>query len=297
MCPRVISLSLILLFAGAVVSYKKVSGVVGWPVTLPCSYSVANGVTSMCWGKGVCPASQCSEQIIWTDGNRITFQKHTRYDLKGNILQGDVSLTIEDAVETDSGLYCCRVEHRGWFNDQKITLSLEIKPARNASIPTSPSFSTSAPPTPTPTQNHKPVATSSSPTQPTETQHTTLQKTRTQPTSSPSLYSCPTDGNGTMTQTSDGLWHNNETQVFPAQRPWSTARELSIGICVSVLVLVIVFVIVIIKKYFYIKEKMQTVSMVSLNGSQTGTLQTVLETQVRAEDNIYIIEDDLYVME
>lgn len=84
----------------------------------------------MCWGRGVCPTSQCSEQIIWTDGTRVTFRKHTRYDLKGNILQGDVSLTIEDAVETDSGLYCCRVEHRGWFNDQKITLSLEIKPGK-----------------------------------------------------------------------------------------------------------------------------------------------------------------------
>ncbi|XP_069932478.1 hepatitis A virus cellular receptor 1 isoform X3 [Oryctolagus cuniculus] len=341
----------------AVVSYTQVSGVVGWPVTLPCTYSVTNGaVTSMCWGRGACPTSRCSEQLIWTDGSRVTFQKDMRYKLKGDILQGNVSLTIENGNEADSGLYCCRIEHWGWFNDRKITLSLEVKPApaedtsvptspristsayptpaptqnhkpaedtsvptsprvstsayptpaptqnhkpaEDTSVPTSPRVSTSAYPTPAPTQNHKPVTTSSSSTQQTEIQSTTLQGTRTQPTSSPSLYSCPTDGNGTMTQSSDGLWHNNQTQAFPAQNPWmTTTKGIYIGIFASALVLLAVFVVMLIKKYFYIKKKMQPLSMVSFNTPQTGAPQTANKVRVRAEDNIYIIEDNLYVME
>lgn len=117
------------LFVDAVVSYTQVSGVVGQPVTLLCTYSTANGaITTMCWGRGACPMSQCSDEIIRTDGTHVTFQKNIRYKLKGNLLEGNVSLTIEDAVQADSDLYCCRVEHRGWFNDMKHTISLEIKP-------------------------------------------------------------------------------------------------------------------------------------------------------------------------
>lgn len=37
--------------------------------------------------------------------------------------------------------------------------------------------------------------------------------------------------------------------------------------------------------------------MVSLNDSQTGALQSAAEVGVQAEDNIYIIEDNLYVMD
>uniref|UniRef100_A0A8D2KL97 Ig-like domain-containing protein n=1 Tax=Urocitellus parryii TaxID=9999 RepID=A0A8D2KL97_UROPR len=128
MHPEVVVLSLILLLTDAVVSYTQVSGVVGHPVIIPCSYSVASGVTSMCWGQGACPTSKCSNELIWTDGSQVTFRKHRRYKLEGNLLQGNVSLTIENAAKTDSGLYCCRIEHSGWFNDMKLTLSLEIKP-------------------------------------------------------------------------------------------------------------------------------------------------------------------------
>lgn len=82
----------------------------------------------MCWGRGTCPSNLCSDELVWTDGTHVTFQKHTRYKLEGDLLEGNVSLTIENAAQADSGQYCCRVEHRGWFNDMKRTLSLEIKP-------------------------------------------------------------------------------------------------------------------------------------------------------------------------
>lgn len=70
-----------------------------------------------------------------------------------------------------------------------------------------------------------------------------------------------------------------------------------IGIFASALVLLAVFVVMLIKKYFYIKKKMQPLSMVSFNTPQTGAPQTANKVRVRAEDNIYIIEDNLYVME
>ena len=85
----------------------------------------------MCWGRGACPMSRCSDEVVWTNGSHVTVRKHPRYKLKGNILRGNVSLTIENVAQTDRGLYCCRVEHKGWFNDMKRTLSLEISQLRS----------------------------------------------------------------------------------------------------------------------------------------------------------------------
>ncbi|XP_040299069.1 hepatitis A virus cellular receptor 1 isoform X4 [Herpailurus yagouaroundi] len=269
MQPWVAIFSPILLLTDAVVSHKQVNGVVGLPATLSCAYSTAKGVTTMCWGRGACPVSQCSDVIIWTNGSHVTFRKHPRYKLKGNLLEGNVSLTIENVAQTDSGIYCCRVEHSGWFNDMKLTLSLEIKPA-----------------------------TSSSPVQTAETQPTAPQETRTpQPTSSP-LYSCPKDGNGTVTQSSDGLWHSNQTHVSLAQNSWmTTSKGLYIGICITTVVLLTVLVVVITKKYLCVRNKLEQLNLVSLSDPQTGALQSASEVGVRAEDNIYIIEDNLYVMD
>ncbi|XP_025779930.1 hepatitis A virus cellular receptor 1 isoform X2 [Puma concolor] len=269
MQPWVAIFSPILLLTDAVVSHKQVNGVVGLPATLSCAYSTAKGVTTMCWGRGACPVSQCSDVIIWTNGSHVTFRKHPRYKLKGNLLEGNVSLTIENVAQTDSGIYCCRVEHSGWFNDMKLTLSLEIKPA-----------------------------TSSSPVQTAETQPIVPQETRTpQPTSSP-LYSCPKDGNGTVTQSSDGLWHSNQTHVSLAQNSWmTTSKGLYIGICITTVVLLTVLVVVITKKYLCVRNKLEQLNLVSLSDPQTGALQSASEVGVRAEDNIYIIEDNLYVMD
>ncbi|XP_012637051.3 hepatitis A virus cellular receptor 1 isoform X4 [Microcebus murinus] len=263
MQSRLVIVSLILLLADAVVATVQVSGMVGQTVTLPCNYSVADGaVTSMCWGRGACPVFVCSDEIVWTDGSRVTFQKHDRYELRGDLLKGNVSLTIENAAEADSGLYCCRVEHRGWFNDMKVTLSLEIKPATDTRVPTSPSTSTSASPMPSPTQTHKP------------------------------------DGNGTVTQSSDGLWHDNQTQASPAENMWmstATSEGLYVGLSLSALVLLAALVVIITKKCFYIRKKMPQLSMVSLNDSKIGALEHAAERRLPAEDNIYIIDDNPYV--
>uniref|UniRef100_A0A8D0GR12 Ig-like domain-containing protein n=1 Tax=Sphenodon punctatus TaxID=8508 RepID=A0A8D0GR12_SPHPU len=110
---------LMVLFTGSSVSGSIVRGIVGQNLTLPCSYSVDYyGTTSMCWGQGACPISKCSMQILWTDGKKVKWNPPQRYQLKGDILKGNVSLTIMNVAEADKGTYCCRVEIPGLFNDE-----------------------------------------------------------------------------------------------------------------------------------------------------------------------------------
>ncbi|NWT58196.1 HAVR1 protein, partial [Erythrocercus mccallii] len=127
-----LSCVLLVLFTGSKGSELVVIGEVGQDVTVPCHYSVRNrnAITSMCWGRDRCPNSKCSRPIIWTDGWRVTEQHSSRYQLKGDLQSGDVSLTIVNAREADSGIYCCRVELPGWFNDQLINHKVVVKKAR-----------------------------------------------------------------------------------------------------------------------------------------------------------------------
>ncbi|XP_062825440.1 T-cell immunoglobulin and mucin domain-containing protein 4 [Anolis carolinensis] len=112
-------------------SQNTVRGMVGQAINLPCTYHVRweSDLTDMCWGRGSCPKSKCSDEILHTNGRRVTSKTSSRYNLKGYVTRGDVSLTIENLNEGDKGLYCCRVEIRGWFNDIKKTLNLQVERA------------------------------------------------------------------------------------------------------------------------------------------------------------------------
>ncbi|XP_051023722.1 hepatitis A virus cellular receptor 1 homolog [Acomys russatus] len=125
--------SLLLLLPGAVDSDAVVKGVVGHPVTLPRTYPTDHGVTTTCWGKGECQYFYCARTLIWTDGYQVTYQSSSRYQLKGNISEGNVSLTIENAVQSDSGPYCCVVEMPGVF--RHMTYSLEVEPGKVSLFP------------------------------------------------------------------------------------------------------------------------------------------------------------------
>ncbi|KAI6076911.1 Hepatitis A virus cellular receptor 2 isoform X5 [Aix galericulata] len=120
---------LLTLLTGPTVSELLVTGEVGQNITMPCSYTVneESGTTSMCWGRGSCPSSKCSQPIVWTDGWKVTYRYHSRYVLRGKLHEGNVSLTIINAKEADSGTYCCRVEIPGWFNDKLTNLQVVIK--------------------------------------------------------------------------------------------------------------------------------------------------------------------------
>ncbi|XP_069808796.1 T-cell immunoglobulin and mucin domain-containing protein 4-like isoform X2 [Dendropsophus ebraccatus] len=83
----------------------------------------------MCWGRGSCPNSKCNQELIWTDGQKVTYRASSRYQLWDRLSQGRVSLTITQAVAEDAGTYCCRIEHKGWFNDEKINVRLTVEKA------------------------------------------------------------------------------------------------------------------------------------------------------------------------
>ncbi|XP_036051099.1 T-cell immunoglobulin and mucin domain-containing protein 2-like [Onychomys torridus] len=136
MHPQVFISGLILLLPGALGSYPVVEGVVGHPVTLPCTYSTNEGITTACWGLGECKSVYCARTLIWTNGYQVSYQRKSRYQLKGHISEGNVSLTIENALQSDSGPYCCIVEIPGSF--RYVTYSLEVKPEIPTNPPTRP---------------------------------------------------------------------------------------------------------------------------------------------------------------
>lgn len=102
----------------------------GQPVTLPCTYpSWSPHSNSMCWGKGQCPNSKCNDELLYTDGTRVVSSKSPKYQLRGSIQRGDVSLTIINTNENDQSVYCCRIEVPGWFNDVKRNIRLDLRRA------------------------------------------------------------------------------------------------------------------------------------------------------------------------
>ncbi|XP_074234909.1 T-cell immunoglobulin and mucin domain-containing protein 4 isoform X3 [Saimiri boliviensis] len=116
-----------------------VMGFLGQPVTLPCLYpSWSQDSNSMCWGKGQCPNSGCNEELIHTDGMRVTSRRSEKYRLWGTLQRGNVSLTILNPSEGDSGVYCCRIEVPGWFNDVKLHRRLQLQRESETVLPSDP---------------------------------------------------------------------------------------------------------------------------------------------------------------
>ncbi|XP_021069108.1 hepatitis A virus cellular receptor 1 homolog isoform X3 [Mus pahari] len=270
---------LILLLPGAVDSYVEVEGVVGQPATLPCTYSTSRGTTTTCWGRGRCPSSGCPTTLIWTNGQRVTYQKSSRYNLKGHISEGDVSLTIENPVEMDSGLYCCRVEIPGWFNDQKVTFSLQVKPE----IPTSPP---SRPTTTRPTTTGRPTTIS---TRSTHVPTSTRVSTSTPPTPAHTQTYKP-DWNSTVTS-SENTWNNHTEAIPPGKSQKNPTKGFYVGICITALLLLLLVSTVAITRYIFMKRKSASLSVVAFHVSKTEALQNAAVVHPRAEDNIYIVED------
>ncbi|NXS26869.1 HAVR1 protein, partial [Pomatostomus ruficeps] len=216
--------ALLLLLAGSTVSELVVIGEVGQDVTVPCYYNVRNrnDITSMCWGRDRCPNSKCSQPIIWTDGWRVTEQHSSRYQLSEDLQRGNVSLTILNAREADSGIYCCRVEIPGLFNDQLINHKVVIKRAR---------ISTASPHTHTSEQTSAPGSTS----------EPSFAVTRTWPAVSaseaPHTASAPCSG---PSECSDVAANRQNTSVsLPSQQHPEQGLYIGIGSCVGLLLVLI----------------------------------------------------------
>uniref|UniRef100_A0A8C9XT36 Ig-like domain-containing protein n=1 Tax=Sander lucioperca TaxID=283035 RepID=A0A8C9XT36_SANLU len=110
-----------------IASDTRLKSTVGEDVTLICNYDAKYyGKLSACWGRGAIPNSGCANEVIKSDGTSVISRLSERYLLKGNFGEGDVSLTIRQVEEGDSGTYGCRVEIPGWFNDHKHQLTLTV---------------------------------------------------------------------------------------------------------------------------------------------------------------------------
>ncbi|XP_057706631.1 hepatitis A virus cellular receptor 1-like isoform X2 [Corythoichthys intestinalis] len=106
----------------------KISGYVGHNVTLPCAYDgQTHGLVSFCWSRGKVPSFVCSNSIVYAKNGVLSYLEEPRYQLLGRLSDGDVSLTILNAQPDDAGVYGCRVELPGWFNDYKVSIYLVVE--------------------------------------------------------------------------------------------------------------------------------------------------------------------------
>ncbi|XP_016400614.1 hepatitis A virus cellular receptor 1 homolog [Sinocyclocheilus rhinocerous] len=107
-------------------SSKLVVGHVGDTVTLPCKYDIiTNGLLNVCWGRHQSWFS-CENTVISSDGLQVTYRESRRFSLASGLERGDVSLTIKAAQKRDAGMYVCRIEIPGLFNDISYNVYLFI---------------------------------------------------------------------------------------------------------------------------------------------------------------------------
>ncbi|XP_025056745.1 hepatitis A virus cellular receptor 1 homolog [Alligator sinensis] len=245
---------------GSSVSGSPVKGVVGQDVTLSCRYSVRteSDLTTMCWGRGPCPNSQCSNLILWTDGRRVTERQDNRYQLSGNLLRGDVSLTIRRAREADTGTYCCRVEIHGWFNDQKTNVDVVIERAPATTSTTAPSTRS--------------------------TEHTSVA-----PNASESSFTIsPT---WLLVSSSEVPPDNASSVVHQTTGADPSKDGIYIGISIFLGFLVILAVVFFrLKRHLPKRQKLRNlVSSVSFSRTGHEGIQSALESDFHAEENVYTI--------
>ncbi|XP_074169941.1 hepatitis A virus cellular receptor 2 isoform X2 [Rhinolophus sinicus] len=236
---------------------------VGQNAYLPCTYTPTSSenLVPVCWGRGSCPLSKCLSLVLRTNGRDVDYQKAGRYQLKGNIHRGDVSLTIQNVTSADSGTYCCRIEFPGLLNDKKLDLTLDVKEARVTPAWTPWSNFTPAVPRLLTTEGHGSE---------TQTLGTLHDKTLTQ---------IPTLG--------------NELQDADA----TTRMSIYIGAGISAgLTLVLIFGALILKWYSHSKEKLQNSSLITLANRPASGLANIVDGW-HSEGNIYTIEENVYEME
>ncbi|XP_030783485.1 T-cell immunoglobulin and mucin domain-containing protein 4 [Rhinopithecus roxellana] len=225
------------LYLTPVTSETVVTEVLGHRVTLPCLYpSWSQNSNSMCWGKDKCPHSGCKEALIRTDGTSVTSRKSAKYRLQGTIQRGNVSLTILNPSEGDSGMYCCRIEVPGWFNDVKINMRLNLQRASTTtrrttttthrttttSPPTTPHVTTTIAALPT-TVVTTPDLTSGTPLQTTTT--TVLTTANTCPSPTPSTLPEAATGLLTPEPSKEGPIPTAESETVLPSDSWSSAES------------------------------------------------------------------------
>ncbi|XP_032433011.1 hepatitis A virus cellular receptor 1 homolog [Xiphophorus hellerii] len=137
---------LIVLLAVSGCDGRSVVGQTGQNVTLLCKYDIKyHGAVHVCWGKGEIPTYGCNNQLLSTNGHKVETSASSKYQLLGQLDQGDVSLTILNLTEEDAGRYGCRVQINGLFNDQKHHFDLRVKRVPTSWTPSEPQTSSERP--------------------------------------------------------------------------------------------------------------------------------------------------------
>uniref|UniRef100_A0A3P9N9D3 Ig-like domain-containing protein n=1 Tax=Poecilia reticulata TaxID=8081 RepID=A0A3P9N9D3_POERE len=126
------------------VSANPIITTVGTDVTLRCKYDAGYyGTLPFCWGRGNIPKSGCANEVLRSDGTNVLSRQSERYALTGDLGAGEASLTIRQVQESDSGIYGCRIDIPGWFNDQKLEITLTVNPGTLFTLETTSSTSES----------------------------------------------------------------------------------------------------------------------------------------------------------
>uniref|UniRef100_A0A8C6N5Y2 Hepatitis A virus cellular receptor 2 n=1 Tax=Mus spicilegus TaxID=10103 RepID=A0A8C6N5Y2_MUSSI len=195
------------------------------------------------------------------DGYKV--EKSSRYQLKGDLNKGDVTLIIKNVTLADHGTYCCRIQFPGLMNDKKLELKLEITKAAKV----------------TPAQTAHGDSTTASP--------------RTQ----------TTERNGSETQTLVTLHNNNGTkmstwadEIKDSGETIRTAIHIGVGVSAG-LTLALIIGVLILKWYSYKKKKLPSLSLITLANLPPGGLANAGAVRIRSEENIYTIEENVYEVE
>ncbi|KAM4826990.1 hepatitis A virus cellular receptor 2 isoform 1-T1 [Thomomys bottae] len=235
---------------------------VGQNAHLPCSYTPSSPgkLVPVCWGRGSCPTFSCLSWVLGTDERNVSYQKSSRYQLKGALHRGDVSLTILNVTLSDSGTYCCRVQIPGPMNDKKFSLELVIQPAKLTTAPTG--LPGAHPWMPT-TQGHSSVE---------------------------SLTLTPLqDKNQTQI--------HNPARNFQDSKA-TTKMGIYVGAGISAgLALTLMIVAFVLTWYSHRRRNLQNLSLITLANLPPSGLANVAAERLHSEENIYTIEENAYEVE
>ncbi|KAM9782052.1 hepatitis A virus cellular receptor 1 homolog [Syngnathus typhle] len=105
---------------------ETVLGVAGRRVALPCRVATAKpGDVHVCWGRGQPAVFSCHNMLLNAAGARVTYKTSYRYSLSSTP-SGPPALSIYNVRSSDSGLYHCRVQLPGLFNDKTFSVFLIV---------------------------------------------------------------------------------------------------------------------------------------------------------------------------
>ncbi|XP_077361570.1 uncharacterized protein LOC144006551 [Festucalex cinctus] len=115
---------------------ETVVGVAGRRVVLPCRVAAAKRrATHVCWGRGEPSFFSCHNTLVNMAGEHIMYKSSYRYSASSPPSEVPY-LSIFNVRPSDAGLYHCRVQLPGPFNDKTFSvLLIVIKRAGNLNAP------------------------------------------------------------------------------------------------------------------------------------------------------------------